>query len=183
MDFSDETGHKHLIMPCQVFWFPLPQFPHVPWILNQCQLQWETMSRNNLVIAHPRGLFWRYLPSEWISVTERCPEPTDKWHKMCPVTKISFRTPTHPKSLPRSCQWPQPSVSWMETGICFLLLVFVAEYGKFIHKILCGHNKLIPSNVIVPSCTADHFSTGKSLCITTNPQGTEFKRYPVITDL
>lgn len=71
----------------------------------------------------------------------------------------------------------------METGIYFLLLVFVAEYGQFIQKILCGHNRLIASNVIVPSCTADYFSTVKSLGITTNPQGIELKRYPKIMNL
>lgn len=189
MDLSDESGHKHLIMHCLVFWFLLPQFPNIPWGLSQCQLQWEIMSRNNLVIAHPRRHFWRYLPSEWISVTERCPEPTDKWRKVFPSHKdqlqntSSSQIPSHKLPVTPTISLPQNSVSWMETGICFLLLVFVVEYGKFINKILCRHNKLIASNVIILSCTADYFSTGKSFCITTNPQGTQFKRYPMITDL
>lgn len=147
------------------------------------------MSRNNLVIAHPKRLFWRYLPNKWTSVTERCPEQTDKVHKVCLVTKISFRIPAHPKSLPISCQWPQSLFSnkilshgW-KLAYTFYFLFLLLNMASSSKKILCGHNRLIASNVIVPSCTADYFSTVKSLGITTNPQGIELKRYPKIMNL
>lgn len=150
---------------------------------------WETITRNNLVIAHPRGFFFegtfqvngyqslRDAQNQQINGTKCTQVTKDLLQNTC-----STQIPSHDLPVTPSISLPQNSVSWMETGM-FLLLVFVAEYGQFIHKIFRGHNKLIASSVMVLSCTADYFRTGKILCITTNPQGTEFKRYPMITDL
>lgn len=192
MDFSAKSGHEHLVRHRLGFWFllsSLPTYRETSPTVSCGDALWETMSRNNVVTEHPRGVFL-HIPSQQMAIGHwEMPRINRKRAQSVPSHKVQLQNVSSPQipSHKLSVTWIiiilQNSCSRMETGIYFLLLAFVTEYSKFTHKILCGHNKLIASNVILSSCTADYFSTERSSGITTNPQGTELKRYPTIMNL